>query len=85
VTPDEMKAAAIELFGRRGWAIDLAACLRVDRATVYRWMNGGSVPGPVDAAVSCWMDRFRATGARPEVPQNAKIAGHPEGQPGGKK
>ena len=82
MTPEELEANAIELFGRRGWRADLAACLHVDRATAYRWMNGGSVPGPVAAAVSCWMDRFRATGVRPEAPQNAKIAGRPEGQPG---
>ena len=72
MTPEELEANAIALFGRRGWIADLAACLHVDRATVYRWIQRGVIPGPAVAAVSCWMDRFRATGVRPEVPQNVR-------------
>lgn len=66
MTADELREAAIELFGRRGWVTDLAAGLRIDRTTVYRYTQGQiPVPGPVDAAVSCWLQVFRETGRRP--------------------
>lgn len=69
MTPEELRSAAVALFGPRGWMTDLAACLRVDRSTVHRWMNSGSIPGPVEAAVSCWMDRFKSSGEKPELPE----------------
>jgi hypothetical protein len=65
MTADELRAAAIELFGRRGWITDLAACLGVDRSTVHRWMQGVPISGPAEAAVTCWLRRFRETGERP--------------------
>jgi hypothetical protein len=66
MTADELREAAVEIFGRRGWTTDLAACLKVDRATIYRYVQGQlPVPGPVEAAVSCWLSVFRASGRRP--------------------
>lgn len=68
MTADALREAAQEIFGRRGWITDLAACLRVDRTTVSRYVNGQiPVPGPVAAAVTCWLRAFRETGRRPEA------------------
>ena len=58
MTPSELKAAAIKLFGERGWVTALATALKVDRTQVWRYINGkGPIPGPVEAAVSCWLER----------------------------
>lgn len=66
MTPDRLKAAAIELWGERGWVTALATNLRIDRTQVWRYVNGkGPIPGPVEAAVECWIGRFRETGRRP--------------------
>ena len=66
MTADELKNAAIEIFGPRGWTTDLADRLKVDRTTVYRYAQGQvAIPGPVDAAVSCWLAVFRSSGKRP--------------------
>jgi hypothetical protein len=65
MTAEELRQAAIEIFGRRGWVTDLAACLRVDRSTVHRWLQGVPIPGPVEAALKCWLVVFRHTGKRP--------------------
>ncbi|MEZ5858257.1 MAG: hypothetical protein R3D28_04525 [Geminicoccaceae bacterium] len=56
LTPDDLKAALIRLFGRRGWQMTAAERLGVDVATVRRWTSGAvPVPGPVRAAVACWL------------------------------
>src|SRR5437016_1623494 len=68
MTANDLREAAIELFGRRGWVTDLAICLKVDRTTVYRWMQGVPIPGPVEAAVTCWLERLHETGKRPRLP-----------------
>lgn len=70
MTPDELKRAAIEIWGEKGWITSLASALSVDRTQVWRWVNGNtqSVPGPVSAAVSCWLARLRDTGRSPPAP-----------------
>jgi len=66
VSGDELKAAAIEIWGERGWVTALATALGVDRSQVWRYIHGGTkVPGPVEAAVKCWIGVFRANGKRP--------------------
>ena len=66
MTADKLRKAAIELFGRRGWTTDLAANLKLDRTTIYRYVHGQiPIPGPVEAAVTCWLALFRKTGQRP--------------------
>ena len=68
MTADELQRAAVEIFGPRGWTSDLAAHLKIDRTTIYRYVQGQlPVPGPVEAAVSCWLVVFRESGRRPDV------------------
>lgn len=55
MTGEELKAAAIKLFGERGWQSSLAKELGVDRTQIWRYVTNDSVPGPVDAAVTCWL------------------------------
>lgn len=67
MTPDELRAAAIQLWGERGWVAALSSALGVDRTQIWRYLNARTaVPGPVAACVRCWMRRFRETGERPE-------------------
>lgn len=52
---NELKAAAIRLYGERGWQTSLAAALNVDTSSIRRWVSGSvPVPGPVEAAVKCF-------------------------------
>lgn len=68
MTADRLRKAAIEIFGQRGWTTDLATALKIDRTTVYRYVQGQiPIPGPVEAAVTCWLSVFRETGRRPKV------------------
>lgn len=54
----ELKEAAIRLYGKWGWQARLAEALRVDVSSVRRWTGGQvPVPGPVAAAVSCFEER----------------------------
>lgn len=55
MTGEELKLAAIKLFGERGWQAALALHLGVDRTQVWRYVTTGKVPGPVSAAVTCWI------------------------------
>ena len=55
MTGDEMIAAAVKLFGERGHVTALATALRVDRTQVWRWSKLNAVPGPVEAAIQCWL------------------------------
>lgn len=67
MTPDELKAAAMTLFGERGWVTALADKLGVDRTQVWRYVNGTTpVPGPVAAAVKCWLENHRPKRTRTE-------------------
>lgn len=56
MTAEELRLAAIGLFGERGWMSRLAEALGVDRSSVSRWFSGVPVPGPVAAAVTAWLE-----------------------------
>lgn len=56
---EEFRDAGMTLFGSWGWQTRMAENLHVHVSTVQRWVTGEvPVPGPVDAAVSCWLDAF---------------------------
>lgn len=58
----ELKEAAIRLYGDRGWQSRLAEALDVDTSSIRRWVGGQvPVPGPVAAAVRCF-ERERPVG-----------------------
>jgi hypothetical protein len=65
MTAEELRTAAILLFGDRGWMSRLAEALEVDRSSVSRWFAGLPVPGPVAAAVRAWLRLYELTGQRP--------------------
>ena len=66
MSPDKLRKAAIEIFGKRGWTSDLAAALKRDRTTIYRYVHGQlPIPGPVEAAIAAWLREFRETGRKP--------------------
>lgn len=52
---ETLKQAGIKLFGERGWQSALAAHLGIDRTQIWRYVANDSVPGPVAAAVECWL------------------------------
>ena len=60
MTPEELRESGIKLFGKRGWITRLASRLKVDRSTVHRWLQGVPVPGPVEAAIECWLIQLKA-------------------------
>lgn len=66
MTPEELRQAAILLFGERGWMSRLAEGLDVDRSTVSRWFAGLPIPGPVAAALRSWLVLYELTGKHPE-------------------
>ena len=76
MTAEELRRAAIVLFGERGWMSRLAEALAVDRSSVSRWFAGLPVPGPVAAAVTAWMTLYELTGRRPGEPMDDS-AGEP--------
>ncbi len=56
MTPAELKAAAITLYGERGYSAALAKALKVDYTQVWRYLSGRTpIPGPVEAAVTAWL------------------------------
>lgn len=58
MTPAELSEAGRTLYGKWGWQTRLAAALKVDGSTVRRWVSGAvPIPGPVEAAVLCFLDR----------------------------
>lgn len=62
MTGEELKQAAIKLFGERGWQSALALHLGVDRTQIWRYVTNDKVPGPVGAAVTCWLKTGGPTG-----------------------
>jgi hypothetical protein len=65
LTAEELRRAAIALFGERGWMSRLSEALGVDRSSVSRWFAGLPVPGPVGAAMKAWLLLYELTGKRP--------------------
>ena len=65
MTAEELRRAAITLFGEKGWMSRLAEALGVDRSSVSRWFAGLPVPGPVAAAVRAWLELYEITGRLP--------------------
>ena len=65
MTAEELRRAAITLFGERGWMSRLAEALGVDRSSVSRWFAGLPVPGPTAAAVAAWIQLYKLTGCEP--------------------
>lgn len=55
MTGEELKKAGIKLYGERGWQSSLAKDLGIDRTQIWRYVTNNSVPGPVEAAVTCWL------------------------------
>ena len=66
MSAEELRRAAILIFGERGWMSRLAEALGVDRSTVSRWFAGLPIPGPVAAAVRAWLLLHQLTGRSPE-------------------
>lgn len=66
MTAEELRRAAIHLFGERGWMSRLAEALDVDRSTVSRWFGGLPIPGPVAAAMHSWLLLYKITGQKPD-------------------
>jgi hypothetical protein len=56
MTGNELKQAGIDLFGERGWQSALSEHLGVDRTQIWRYVTTNKVPGPVAAAVNCWLE-----------------------------
>lgn len=53
---DELKQALVALYGGHGWQTRAATALNVDASSIRRWTSGQiPVPGPVEAAVKCFM------------------------------
>jgi len=65
MTAEELRQAAIFLFGERGWMSRLSEALGVDRSSVSRWFAGLPVPGPAAAAVRAWLKLYEITGEMP--------------------
>lgn len=65
MTSEELRQAGMRLFGpHRGWQARMARELGVDRASVTRYLSG-PVPGPVAAAITCWLHRLSRSGMTP--------------------
>lgn len=63
MTPNELRIAAIKLFGERGYSAALAKALGVDYSQVWRYLSGRTpAPGPVVAAVKCWLEKGERDG-----------------------
>jgi hypothetical protein len=56
MSPDELRAAGVKLYGDWGWQTRLSEALGVDGSTVRRWISGAlPIPNPVAAAVRCFL------------------------------
>jgi len=77
LTAEELRRAAIVLFGERGWMSRLSEALGVDRSSVSRWFAGLPVPGPVAAAVQAWLALFELTNG---APGQFRAPGAPDGK-----
>lgn len=60
MTPAELRALCVVVYGQYGWQTRLAEALKVDGSTVRRWVSGAvPIPGPVQAAVRCFACKER--------------------------
>lgn len=60
MTPDELKDAGRQLYGEYGWQTRLAEALGVNGSTIRRYISGAiPIPGPVAAAVRCFLRERR--------------------------
>jgi hypothetical protein len=51
--------------------IPAGTALGIDRASVTRYLSG-QVPGPVAAAMTCWLAHYRRTGEKPQALQTGR-------------
>lgn len=55
MTAEEFQAAGVELYGRR-WKAPMSRALGIDDVTVWRYVTAATpIPGPVAAAVRCFL------------------------------
>lgn len=54
MSADEFVATGEALYGRR-WKAPMARALGLDPATVWRYATGADIPGPVVAALRCFL------------------------------
>ena len=60
MTPDELRDAGRELYGRYGWQTKIAVNLKTDPRTVRRWVSGETpIPGPAEAAILCFLEKAK--------------------------
>jgi hypothetical protein len=59
MTPDQMKAKAIYIYGRKKWKPQLARDLGVDVSTIHRIVKREQVPGPYEVALNGLMEHRR--------------------------
>lgn len=55
MTPEELTAAGVKLYGRKGWKKKLSRDLGLNYSTIHRMLVSGRIPGPVQAAVRSWL------------------------------
>lgn len=62
MTAEQLRHAGVELFGeKRGWMAEFARALKTGPDNLSRWLSGTiPVPGPVEAAVECWLAKARS-------------------------
>ena len=60
MTPDQLKAAGIRLYGRGRWKSKLAAALAVDVSTIHRLTKRAGIPGPYEVAVRGLIENKKA-------------------------
>ena len=64
VTPEDLRIAGEQLFGRWGWQTRLAEALEVDGSTVRRWVSGAvPLPNPAKVAIRLMLQAGRASPA----------------------
>ena len=70
MSPDALRAAGEELWGRWGWQTRMAETLRVDGSTVRRWLSGATqIPGPAQVALELLLEAKARKGGGNEPPR----------------
>jgi len=74
MSPDALRAAGEELWGRWGWQTRMAETLRVDGSTVRRWLSGATqIPGPAQVALELLLEAKSRKGGGNEPPGRSQI------------